>query len=205
MASERRSRRRESFDANRGVMAVSNSDQEKTGSPIVIGPDDTDEGADQEEAYCSPKSSRESSLKRKAEDVELPEVTQPKQGRPRDTGHYVGRAAALEVSIEKKKEEAKIEQERILLSMSAGRIYSSLLNDVEDAVEKFESITTADVAERVRHHMTEVARVAKTSRNPPGRIPEDPETRCGDWRCLRGGTSYKGGSRRAKQRGLKTD
>lgn len=161
---KRRKQREAAHEANRRAAAATNPNEGEEVSSIVSLTDD--EG---EEVGCSHSASRDSSLKRKADCEGPSEATQSKQGRQlQTTGLYVGRAAAIEKYIEKKKEEARIDQERVYLNMPTGRLYSSILNDVEDAVEKFEYNTTADVAERVRHHMTEVVRVAKSSRNLQG-------------------------------------
>lgn len=165
-ASERRSRRRAEFNVNRARTAASDSDREGDRSSTVILSDD--QGADTDEEFCLPSGSREPSLKRKAGSAESLDGTQRKQGRPQTTGLYAGRAEAIERVNLLKKEEAKLNQEKVLMNLSAGQIFSSIENDVEDAMEKLQNNPTADVAQEIRQNMSEVVRVAKISTNLQG-------------------------------------
>lgn len=76
---------------------------------------------------------------------------------------YVGRAEAASVCIQKEKELAKLEEEKILRRMAPGQIFSRLERDLETAIEEMENSPTADLANQAREHMAQVARVAKSS------------------------------------------
>lgn len=127
-----------------------------------------EQDADTDEECYRPSGSRELSLKRKAGSAEALNGSQCKQGRRQTTGLYVGRAEAIERVNQLKKEEAKLNQEKVLMNLTAGQIFSSIENDVEDAMEKLQNNPTADVAQGIRQNMSEVARVAKVSTNLQG-------------------------------------
>lgn len=95
-------------------------------------------------------------------------MTRRKQGRPQTTGLYVGRADAIEACNQKEREQAKLEEEKILRNMTSGQIFSKLERDLEVAVEELENTPTADVANQAREHMAQVARVARGSKNLNG-------------------------------------
>lgn len=169
-ASDRRSRRRMGFNANRGTTDASGLDQgeeEDGSSSVVILSDDA--AMDVDEEFFSPEGSREPSLKRKIEEgEEASEVTQRKQGRPLTTGLYIGRAKAREAYNQQERVRANLEEERIFREMTPGQLFSRLEKDLETAIEEMENTPTADVANQARSCMAQVARVAKGSKNLQG-------------------------------------
>lgn len=176
-ASERRSRRRDGFDANRGTQAEASDSDRSEGRSTVVLTDDAE--AEAEEEFFSPSGSREPSarrktgeeepsLKRKADEAEPSEVTQRKQGRPPTTGEYAGRAEAQRLLNTELRETIELERENTLRRLSAGQILASINRSVEAYTEKLECAPTADVANRNRDHMAEVIRVASTSKNLQG-------------------------------------
>lgn len=165
MTAERKSRREVAHEANRLAVAVAKEQGGEEQPPIYVDSDESEEGSRSSDR-------REHPLKRKMADVEdsgeLSEETRRKQGRPQTTGLYVKRAEAFEELNKKKRESAKLDEQKVIRSMSTGQVFSKVERDLEEAVEEMENTPTADVAQQARKCMAEVLKVAKGSKNLQG-------------------------------------
>lgn len=167
LAAERKSRRELAQEANRLAIAVARERGKET--PVIVIASES-EGTVEEEMGSPAREdpSRKRKLVREEGITDTQDETQRKQGRPRDTGHYVGRAKAIEEQNKKMREAAALDNERILKNMSSGQIFSKMEHDLEEAMDELSDAPTADVAHQARECMAQVIKVAKGSRNLQG-------------------------------------
>lgn len=162
---ERRSRREAAQEVNR--LAIQLVRVKGGGSPTVLV--DSDE-SDEEVEYREKRHPCKRKLSEDSEEETAEEDAKRKQGRPQNTGLYVKRAEALEKVNQKKREEAELDNERIIKALSSGQIFESLERDLDDAVEELSDAPTADVASQARKCMAGVLKATKCSKNLKGGI-----------------------------------
>lgn len=167
----RKSRREQAFEANRQA-AVASREQMRDCSVVLV--QSSSEEAEEERGSSAKEEDR--SLKRKmvveegtpeSVDGEWAEAKR-KPGRTITTGDYIKRSEAREEYNQKLRETADLENERAIRSLSSGQIFTKMERDLEDAVDDFRDIPTAEVAYRGRESMAEVMKVATISKNIKG-------------------------------------
>lgn len=134
--------------------------------PTLTDPDES------ENESRSPRSGEPPTKKRLAEAEDAgkatEEATRRGPGRPQMTGEYVGRAEAIERVNHGKREQAELDERRVLLNATTGQLFSKLETDVEEVVDDMKNTPTAEVANINKDNMATVVRVTKCSKNLKG-------------------------------------